>query len=344
MSTLTFQPEATRYYAEGYWRPGDLWSDFAARADAVPDKVALILDDRQVTYAELRRAAVALSARLAAGGVHAGDVVILLGRHSIEAAIAMLGALHRGAVLAPLPPMFNVGQLAALAAQTDARAVVCFGDERELAKADHVAGQVPLVLALDSGTAGRTARHRAPRASRRARRGRHRDRDALVGHDVGSEGDRALEQHAALRDRGDLQALGALRRGRLPRRVRVRLRGRARLRLLPGAPHRRHGGAREPLEARGRAAPDRGAPMLVRAADADPCRRHAAGRGGDRAGPLEHARARRSRAHPGAPHGHEGGVRRRAAGRLRPVRGPGARGARPARARGQDGQDGGAPV
>ena len=152
MSTLTFQPEATRYYAEGYWRPGDLWGDFAACADAVPDKVALILDDRQVTYAELRRAAVALSARLEQGGVHPGDVVILLGRHSIEAAIAMLGALHRGAVLAPLPPMFNVSQLAALAAQTNARAVVCFGDERELAKADHVAGQVPLVLALDSGT------------------------------------------------------------------------------------------------------------------------------------------------------------------------------------------------
>ena len=152
MSKLTFQPEATRYYAEGYWRPGDLWGDFAACADAVPDKVALILDDRQVTYAELRRAAVALSARLEQGGVHPGDVVILLGRHSIEAAIAMLGALHRGAVLAPLPPMFNVCQLAALAAQTDASAVVCFGDERELAKADHVAGQVPLVLALDSAT------------------------------------------------------------------------------------------------------------------------------------------------------------------------------------------------
>ena len=32
MSTLSFQPEADRYYAEGYWRSGDLWGDFAARA------------------------------------------------------------------------------------------------------------------------------------------------------------------------------------------------------------------------------------------------------------------------------------------------------------------------
>jgi acyl-CoA synthetase (AMP-forming)/AMP-acid ligase II len=91
MSTLSFQPEAERFYAEGYWRSGDLWADFAARAEAQPGKVALILDDRRVTYDELRRAAIALSARLAAGSVAPGDVVILLGRHSIEAAVALLG-------------------------------------------------------------------------------------------------------------------------------------------------------------------------------------------------------------------------------------------------------------
>ena len=61
MSTLSFQPEAERYYAEGHWRSGDLWADFAARAEAQPGKVALILDDRRVTYDELRRAAIALS-------------------------------------------------------------------------------------------------------------------------------------------------------------------------------------------------------------------------------------------------------------------------------------------
>ena len=112
MSTLSFQPEADRYYAEGYWRDGRPVERFRrARAARTPDKVALVLDDRRVTYAELRRAAVAALRRLAAGGVQPGDVVILLGRHSIEAAVAMLGCLHRGVVLAPLPPMFNVTQL-----------------------------------------------------------------------------------------------------------------------------------------------------------------------------------------------------------------------------------------
>src|ERR687895_2404925 len=131
MSTLSFQPEAERYYAEGYWRAGDLWDDFAAAAEARPDKVALLLDDRRVTYRELRRAAVALSARLATASVAPGDVVVLLGRHSIEAAVALLGCLHRGVVLAPLPPMFSVAQVAALGTQARAKAIVSFGGDKE---------------------------------------------------------------------------------------------------------------------------------------------------------------------------------------------------------------------
>ena len=31
-ATLAFQPEAKRYYAEGYWRDGDLWQEFDGRA------------------------------------------------------------------------------------------------------------------------------------------------------------------------------------------------------------------------------------------------------------------------------------------------------------------------
>jgi acyl-coenzyme A synthetase/AMP-(fatty) acid ligase len=148
MFTLSFQPDADRYYAEGYWRPGDLWGDFAARAHAAPDKVALILDDRRITYDELRRAAAGLSARLAAADVAQGDVVLLLGRHSIEAAVALLGCLHRGVVLAPLPPMFNVAQLSALADQTGAKAIVGFGGEKEIAKCEQAAPLVGRLITL----------------------------------------------------------------------------------------------------------------------------------------------------------------------------------------------------
>ena len=78
-----------------------------------------MLDDRHVTYDELRarrRRAVRPPRRPAR--CSRATWCILLGRHSIEAAVALLGCLHRGVVLAPLPPMFNAAQLAALARQT----------------------------------------------------------------------------------------------------------------------------------------------------------------------------------------------------------------------------------
>src|SRR3954465_4360016 len=167
LSTLRFQPEADRYYAEGHWRPGDLWEDFAAAAHARPGKVALVLDDRRVTYDELRRAAVALSARLAAVAVQPGDVVLLLRRHSLEAAVALLGCLHRGVVLAPLPPMFNLTQLTALAQQTQARAIVGFGGEQEIAKCAQAAPAVgPLItIALDELIAEEAPEDREPRGA-----------------------------------------------------------------------------------------------------------------------------------------------------------------------------------
>ena len=143
-----FQPEAQRYYAEGYWRSGDLWADVAERAQEHPERVAMALGDREVSYDALIRAAVGVSQRLADEAVEPGDVVILLGRHSIEAVVAMLGCLHRGVVLAPLPPMFNETQLAALVEQTAAKAILAFGGDKEIAKCRTVADRVSVLLEL----------------------------------------------------------------------------------------------------------------------------------------------------------------------------------------------------
>ena len=182
MPTLRFQPEADRYYAEGYWRDGDLWSDFARRAEENPQKPALILDDRVFTFDRLRRAAVGVSVRLAEGGVEPGDVVILLGRHSIEAAVAMLGCMHRGVVIAPLPPMFNEKQLSALIAQTDANALLGFGGDKELAKCRQVADQVPLFLAVAPELVDRLAEDGHPEEHVL----RHGDDLAMVLHSSGT--------------------------------------------------------------------------------------------------------------------------------------------------------------
>ena len=77
---------------------------------------------------------------------------------------------------------------------------------------------------------------------------------------------------------------------------RVRLRRRAGLRVPARAAQRRHRRADEPLGARGGAAADRGAPLHLRAADADARRRHAAWPRRPRTRPLLDARARRRRA------------------------------------------------
>jgi cyclohexanecarboxylate-CoA ligase len=182
MLTLKFQPEADRYYAEGYWRDGDLWSDFAGRAAENPDKPALILDDRVFTFDRLRRAAVGVSVQLADGGVEPGDVVILLGRHSIEAAVAMLGCMHRGVVIAPLPPMFNESQLSALIAQTRAKGLLGFGGDKELAKCQSVADQVPLFLAIEPDLVDRLSTDDPPDEHVP----RHADELAMVLHSSGT--------------------------------------------------------------------------------------------------------------------------------------------------------------
>ena len=148
MSTLGFQPDAERYYSEGYWREGDLWSEFVRSASVDPARIALHVDERSISYAELRRAAVALSGRLASDGVGRGDVVLLLGRNSIEAAVALLACFHRGAVAAPLPPMFGSAQLSALAAQARAKALISFGGGAEIEKCENLRGQLELVMPL----------------------------------------------------------------------------------------------------------------------------------------------------------------------------------------------------
>jgi cyclohexanecarboxylate-CoA ligase len=148
MSILGFQPDAERYYSEGYWRAGDLWGEFDDRARRDPAKVALYVGEHQIGYGQLRHAAIGLSARLAKSGVVRGDVVLLLGRNSIEAAVALLACFHRGAVAAPLPPMFGATQLAALARHANARALVAFGGEAEIGKCEGLRDELALVMPL----------------------------------------------------------------------------------------------------------------------------------------------------------------------------------------------------
>jgi acyl-coenzyme A synthetase/AMP-(fatty) acid ligase len=182
MSTLDFQPRAAQFYEDGHWREGDLWDDFAASAQAHPDQVALRHGDRSITYGRLERAATRLSATLRGESIVPGDVVVILGRNSTEAAVALLACLHRGVLAAPLPPMFGAAQLSALLRQAEAKALIGFGGENEIAKCAALAGQVEFMLPLPPESVDELEVQEADPA----REPRAADDDALVLHTSGT--------------------------------------------------------------------------------------------------------------------------------------------------------------
>ena len=264
--------------------------------------------------------------------------MLLLGRNGIEAAVALLACFHRGAVAAPLPPMFGARQLAALAGQAGAKAVISFGGETEHAKCGQLSSQVPVVLALRPGDitgASLAARH----GPAFGERGRPRGAAAFFRYDVAAQGHYAFQQYPALRGRARRPPLGAHGARPASRRLRVRLRRQPRLRVPGGPAVRGHRGAAAALERRGRAAPDRGSPLHVRAVHADARRGRPAGRTAVHAGLVKPAGPRGNRSIPGTPDRDERDFRPSAAGRLRALRGPRARCARPFGAVGEDDRD-----
>lgn len=77
-----------------------------------PDAVAIIQDDRAVTYAELDRMSDAVAAFAAERGAGRGDFVGIWSARSIEAAAAMLGVMKSGAAFVPFDPAYPASQLA----------------------------------------------------------------------------------------------------------------------------------------------------------------------------------------------------------------------------------------
>jgi amino acid adenylation domain-containing protein len=81
-----------------------IWTLFEAQANRHGDKLALIEGDERMTAAELKAAAEALAARLAARGVGPGARVGLCLDRSARAIVALLAILRLGAAWVPLDP------------------------------------------------------------------------------------------------------------------------------------------------------------------------------------------------------------------------------------------------
>ena len=116
-------------------------ADLAEHAiDAVPDRVALICGEEQITYAELEEKANRFAHYLIDHGVDRGDKVGLYCRNRIEIVIAMLGIVKAGAILVNVNYRYVEGELRYLFDNSDMVALV---HERQYA--DRVANVLPEV-------------------------------------------------------------------------------------------------------------------------------------------------------------------------------------------------------
>ena len=131
-------------------------ADLAEHAiDSVPDRVALICGDDQLTYAQLEEKANRLAHYLIDQGVKKDDKVGLYCRNRIEIVIAMLGIVKAGAILVNVNFRYVEGELRYLFENSDMVALV---HERQYA--DRVANVLPdtpnvkTILVVNDGSAG----------------------------------------------------------------------------------------------------------------------------------------------------------------------------------------------
>ncbi|MCX4733495.1 non-ribosomal peptide synthetase [Streptomyces sp. NBC_01363] len=103
---------------------GALHALFTAQAARTPEAVALVREDRRLTYRELDGAANALAHRLVAEGVRPGDAVGLLFDRSFAYVVTVLAVLKSGGVYVPLDPRQPEERLAWILGSTGATLLV----------------------------------------------------------------------------------------------------------------------------------------------------------------------------------------------------------------------------
>jgi O-succinylbenzoic acid--CoA ligase len=136
---------------------GSLADWLRQRAGLSPDRVALIVDGVELTYAALDARVEAASARLQAEGVRPGDLVALLAQNGAQYAVAVHAVARAGGVLLPLNLRLAPGELAWQL--NDARAHRLLFDAWHHEAAVNLRGESPplQLISLDELTAVETA-------------------------------------------------------------------------------------------------------------------------------------------------------------------------------------------
>ncbi len=153
--------------------PASLPELFAAQAALTPDAVAVVFEDRELSYAALDAHSNRLAHHLRAQGVGAETVVGLLVERSLEMVIALLGILKAGGAYLPLDPSYPAERLAFMVSDAGCELLVTQQPLIERLPQLAASAAAPRLIRLDAdwGAIALRARHR-PRRRHRRRPGR----------------------------------------------------------------------------------------------------------------------------------------------------------------------------
>jgi long-chain acyl-CoA synthetase len=124
-----------------------LWHAVESR----PDGVAVIYQDRSITYRDFGRANNGLAALLDSLGLEPGPIVIMM-PNSIEMDVALMAVMSLGAQAAPVNPFFTVAELCKVLGGFGVKAILCDQSTRD--KANVVAEKIGVTHVVAVGAGG----------------------------------------------------------------------------------------------------------------------------------------------------------------------------------------------
>ena len=102
-----------------------IFSVFSETASKHPDKTAVAYLGTSYSYGQLKSMAERFAAGLASLGLAEGDVIVMYVPNCVQFTVVWLGIQRLGAVAVPITPIYTVTDLAYIANDTKAKAVVC---------------------------------------------------------------------------------------------------------------------------------------------------------------------------------------------------------------------------
>jgi acyl-CoA synthetase (AMP-forming)/AMP-acid ligase II len=130
------EERASRWFAQGHWRPGTLTDIARAAVAEAPERVLLMEGERRITRAEAWEQSLRLARFFLARGLKPGEVVSFQLPNWVETAVIALAARMCGLVVNPIPPIYRESELAYILADCRAKMIFVPGSFR---KYDHLA-------------------------------------------------------------------------------------------------------------------------------------------------------------------------------------------------------------